>query len=218
MIALIGIFVDVLVTTGFAQKLSFLIFEVASDQLWLMLAMTALACLVFGLGMPTPAAYVLVALLGAPALERVGIPKISAHMFVFFFANMSAITPPVAVAALVAAKLAGANYFRTAFVACRLGLAGFALPFVFVFAPAILLVDSGAIAQWLTFIGTLLALLALNFAYVGFVTMPLAIVTRIVLLVAAVMLFQFELAMSIAGGIAVTAVIAHQYWLARRGI
>jgi TRAP transporter 4TM/12TM fusion protein len=209
-IAAIGIFVDVLVTTGFAQKLSYLLLDFASGDLWLMLALTALACLVFGLGMPTPAAYILVALLGVPALERVGVPQLSAHMFVFYFANMSAITPPVAVAALVAAKLASASYFRTAFAACRLGLAGFVLPFLFVYAPEILLIDGSVVEQWLTFFGALLALVAFNMGLVGYAVGALSKTQRVALVVAAMAVLQFTSTLSYSGATLIVAILALQ--------
>ena len=211
-IAAISVFVDVLVTTGFAQKLSYLMLDIAAEQLWLMLGMTALACLVFGLGMPTPAAYILVALLGVPALERIGVPELSAHMFVFYFANMSAITPPVAVAVLVAAKIADSGYFRTTLRACRLGLAGFVLPFVFVYAPAILLIDSSIAEGLIAFCATLLALVSLNAAYAGVLRKPLSIIERLLLAGAGVMIFQFQmLAFAIAAAV-VSAVYLRQLW------
>ena len=209
-IAAIGIFVDVLVTTGFAQKLSYLLLDFASGDLWLMLALTALACLIFGLGMPTPAAYILVALLGVPALERVGVAQLSAHMFVFYFANMSAITPPVAVAALVAAKLAAASYFGTAFAACRLGLAGFILPFLFVYDPAILLLRGSIVEQWLTFSGALLALVAINMALVGYAIGPLSKAQRVALIVAAMAVLQFTSKVSLSGAAVIAAILALQ--------
>lgn len=209
-IAAIGIFVDVLVTTGFAQKLSYLLLDFASGDLWIMLALTALACLIFGLGMPTPAAYILVALLGVPALERVGVPQLSAHMFVFYFANLSAITPPVAVAALVAAKLASASYFRTTFAACRLGLAGFVLPFLFVYAPQILLLDGSIVEQWLTFFGALLALVAINMGLVGHAISSLTRTQRLTLIAAAVAVLQFTPKISLAGATVIVAILALQ--------
>lgn len=209
-IAAIGIFVDVVVTTGFAQKISYLMLDVASDTLWLLLGMTAAASLLFGLGMPTPAAYILVALLGVPALERVGVPRLAAHMFVFYFANMSAITPPVAVAALVAAKLAGAKYFATAFAACRFGLAGFTLPFLFVYAPAILLLQGGALQGALTSAGALVALLALNCALTGFLAGAMSILQRLLMALAAASILWFEPIISLAGACVATAVVALQ--------
>jgi TRAP transporter 4TM/12TM fusion protein len=210
-IAAIGIFVDVLVTTGLAQKISYLMLDIASDDLWLLLGMTAVASLLFGLGMPTPAAYILVALLGVPALERVGVPQLAAHMFVFYFANMSAITPPVAVAALVAAKIAAAGYFETAINACRFGLAGFVLPFLFVYTPEILLLQGGWMDGVLASTGALIALIALNLALTGFLYGPLTPLQRLLNAVAAVLILQFQPLLSLLGVLVVAAITAFRY-------
>ncbi|MGH6886382.1 MAG: TRAP transporter permease, partial [Geminicoccales bacterium] len=146
-IAVIGIFVDVLIVTGFAQKLSFAMLNLAAGKLWALLLICAFACLAFGIGMPTPAAYILVALLGAPALVDLGVPLLAAHLFVFYFANMSALTPPVAVASLVASRIAETSYWRTSFEAVHLGLPGFLLPFIFVARPELLLLQGTALEQ-----------------------------------------------------------------------
>lgn len=171
-IAVIGILVDMLVVTGFAQKLSNLILDAAGQNLLALLGLAALACLVFGLGMPTPAAYSLVAVVGAPALVDSGINILAAHMFVFFCANMSAITPPVAVAALVGAKIADANYTKTAIAACRLGLPGFVLPFLFVLNPELLMLDGSWIERLTAFILTLIGFVALNVGLSGTLFRP----------------------------------------------
>jgi len=165
--ATIGIFVDMMVTTGFAQKLSYAMLHLAEGELWVLLGLTAFACLVFGLGLPTPAAYVLVALLGVPALVDAGVGLLHAHMFVFYFANMSALTPPVALAPLVASKIAGASYFRSSMIAMKLGLAGFLLPFLFVLHPE-MLTGYGFPLTWIGSALTALAvLLLLNAAASG---------------------------------------------------
>src|SRR5690606_19148251 len=102
------------------------------------LLIAAGTCLAFGLGLPTSAAYFLVALLGAPALVALDVPMLAAHLFVFYFANVSAITPPIAIASMVAANIAGARFMPTAFLSVRLGLPGFLLPFLFIAHPEIL--------------------------------------------------------------------------------
>jgi TRAP transporter 4TM/12TM fusion protein len=181
-IATIGILVDILVVTGFAQKLSYIMLSVAGDSLGLLLVMSAVACIVFGLGMPTPAAYILVALLGVPALVRYGVPELAAHMFVFYFANMSAITPPIAVAALVAAKIADADYMKTSFAALRLGLPGFILPFLFVNSPGILGLEGGIGRQLLEFATALIGVVALTIVISGFIDRRIALWQRGVLL------------------------------------
>src|SRR3546814_15210 len=184
-VAVIGVLVDLLTVTGFAQKLSFAMLEIAGGSLPLLLIMAAVACLAFGLGLPTSASYILVALMGAPALVALGVPLLAAHFFVFFFANISAITPPVAVCALVAAKIADASFFRTGFIAVRLGLPGFILPFLFVVHPEILGIDSSL--PYTAFISAmaLLGIVALNVMLEGYLFRPLNWPERLILLPAA---------------------------------
>lgn len=176
--ATIGVLIDILVTTGFAQKLAFMMLNVADGSLWLLLIMTAVACLLFGLGLPTPAAYVLVALLGAPALADAGVATLHAHMFVFYFANMSALTPPVAVAALVASKIAGAPYFQTSLTALRLGLPGFILPFVFVTYPELLTPDGDFPRQAYIALSSLAAAILIGSAFGGYLAWRLTLWER----------------------------------------
>lgn len=166
-IAVIGVLVDMMTVTGFAQKLSNLMLSVAEGNLLLLLVLAALSCLIFGLGMPTPAAYSLVAVVGAPALVGYGIDVLAAHMYVFFFANMSAVTPPVALAALVASKLAKDSYMHTAFLASRLAIPGFVLPFLFIYNPELLMLEGSLSTRALTFVTTLLGFVALNAALSG---------------------------------------------------
>nr|WP_276562450.1 TRAP transporter fused permease subunit [Hoeflea prorocentri] len=171
-IAVIGVLVDMMTITGFAQKLSNLMLGVADDNLIVLLCLAALSCLVFGLGMPTPAAYSLVAVVGAPALVDFGVEMLTAHMFVFFFANMSAVTPPVALAALVASKLAQASYARTALIASMLGLPGFVIPFLFVVYPELLMLEGALPQRFLTFIACLVGFAAVNVAVSGTMLTP----------------------------------------------
>ncbi len=184
-IAVINILVEVLAVTGFAQKLSHVMLDAAGGNLALLLGMAAVTCLVFGLGLPTSAAYILVALLGAPALVDLGLPLLTAHMFVFYFANVSSITPPVAVAALVGANIAGASYFRTAFESMRLGLPGFLLPFLFVARPELLLLRGSVLDQLLVALAALAAVVALNMAITGWMLTRLALWERLLILPAA---------------------------------
>ncbi|MBU0725983.1 MAG: TRAP transporter fused permease subunit [Alphaproteobacteria bacterium] len=184
-VAVIGVLVDILVVTGFAQKLSFAMLDMAGGELWPLLLIAAVSCLAFGLGLPTSAAYILVALLGAPALIQVGVPLLAAHMFVFYFANISSITPPVAVASLIAAKIAGASYFRTGFIGMRLGLPGFLLPFLFAIHPEILGIDSTlpyvAMVSAMAFVGVV----SVNLILEGHFLLPLNWLQRALLLPAA---------------------------------
>ena len=188
-IAVIGVLVDMMTITGFAQKLSNLMLGVADDSMIVLLCLAALSCLVFGLGMPTPAAYSLVAVVGAPALVDFGVELLTAHMFVFFFANMSAVTPPVALAALVASKLAKDSYARTAFTASVLGLPGFMIPFLFIVYPEILMLDGTLLTRALAFTSIFAGFVALNVALSGtMLTANLLPLNRLGALIAACLL------------------------------
>jgi len=184
-IAVIGVMVEVFAVTGFAQKLSNMMLELADGRLWLLLLIAALTCLVFGLGLPTSAAYIIVAVLGAPAMMKLGVPELAAHMFVFYFANVSAITPPVAVSALVAANIAGGRFMTTAFTSMQLGLPGFLLPFLFVVRPEILGIDASLWVQAAVAGLALIAVLSLNVALEGFLLRPMRLWERLLVLPAA---------------------------------
>lgn len=166
-IATISIMVEMLIVTGFAQKLSHLLLLWTDHSLWVALLITAATALAFGLGLPTSAAYILVAILGAPALVELGIPLLASHLFVFYLAIMSALTPPVATAALVASSIAQSGFFATGFTAMRLGLPGFLLPFYFVLRPEMLLLKGTILDTLLVTVVAFIGLIALNFALEG---------------------------------------------------
>jgi TRAP transporter 4TM/12TM fusion protein len=214
-IAVIGVLIEVLTVTGFAQRLSLAMLELADGRLVTLALVVAVSCLVFGLGLPTSAAYFIVALFGAPALVELGVPVLAAHMFVFYFANLSAITPPVAVAALVGANIAKANFWRTAFLAMRLALPGFLLPFLFLYQPQILGITGTVFDQALAACVAMLGAVLLNFALEGRFLDRLAAWERIVLFIAAVALIDPNRITDVIGAVAAGGVLLRQ-WLAVR--
>jgi len=137
----VGIIIAVMNLTGLGLRFASSIQSVADGSLFLSLLLMALACLVLGMGMPTVPAYLIIILTMGPAVEALGISTIAAHMFVVYFAVLSAITPPVALAAFAAAPIAGANPMGIGMTAMgRLALIGFLTPFVFVYSPSMLLI------------------------------------------------------------------------------
>ncbi|MCG8445781.1 MAG: TRAP transporter fused permease subunit [Hyphomicrobiales bacterium] len=209
-IAVIGVLIEILTITGFAQKLSFAMLELSDGRLVTLSVIVAISCLVFGLGLPTSASYFIVALFGAPALVQLGVPLLAAHMFVFYFANLSAITPPVAVAALVGANIAKANFWATGFTAVRLGLPGFLLPFLFIFEPQILGVTGTVFDQLIAIVQALLAIAALNFAIEGRMVGTLRAWERALLLLCSIgLLFPNEEASLTALAVAAAVGIRH---------
>ncbi len=133
-----GIIIGVVSQTGLGLKISGLIVSLSGGNLIIALVMTMIALIILGMGMPTAAAYILVATLVAPALINMGVLPLAAHMFVFVGAILSAITPPVALAAYAAAGIAKANPMKIGYTAMQFGIVAFIIPFFFVYQPALL--------------------------------------------------------------------------------
>ena len=153
-----GIIVGVIALTGIGGRFSELILGIAGASQLAAMLFAAVVALVLGMGMPTTAAYAIAAAVIAPGLTKIGVPVLVAHMFVFYFAVVSAITPPVALASFAAAGMAQADPWKTSWTALKMGLATFLVPFMFFFSPVLLMqgpwlgilqaVISGAIGVW----------------------------------------------------------------------
>jgi TRAP transporter 4TM/12TM fusion protein/TRAP transporter TAXI family solute receptor len=137
-----GIVVGVASLTGIGLRMSELIITLSQGNLFGALLLTALGSVVLGMGLPTTAAYVVLAALGAPALVQLGVPLLAAHLFIFYFGCISNVTPPVSLAAFAAAGIAGSPPIRTAMFAAVLAGAGFVVPFMFVYGPELLMVGA----------------------------------------------------------------------------
>ena len=181
-VAVINVMVEMFVVTGLGQKMSHLMLAIADGSLWTLLVVAALMCLVLGCGLPTSAAYILVALLGAPALAKLGVPILAAHLFVFFYANLSAITPPTALAALVASNISGGSFMRTSVICVWLALPCFFLPFLFVAHPEIIGLNTNLFVQTGFALLSLISLLAATFVISGYMLGPLYWYERILML------------------------------------
>lgn len=162
MLATLDIMVEMITATGLSQKISYSMVDAAGSSLILLLIYVALTCILFGLGIPTSGAYVTVALLAAPALTSFGIPLLSAHLFVLYYALMSNVTPPIGSAAIIASGISGGSYMKTAIYALRLTLPGFTLPILFVFRPELLMLEGSILVKLFSVIGVLFALLAIS--------------------------------------------------------
>jgi len=140
-IAAIGILVGSLDSTGLGLKLANVIGEIRGESLFSALLVAMTGALILGMGMPTLPAYLIIILVMGPAIQALGVSMLTAPMFVFYYGVASSLTPPVAIAAYAAAPIAGANPLRTAFMAFRLGMAKFIIPFVFAFYPTVLIIE-----------------------------------------------------------------------------
>jgi len=149
-----GIIIGSITVTGLGLKFSSLIIDLSMGYLLLALPLTAVACLALGMGVPTTASYIIISSLAVPALINYGVIAIAAHMFIFYFATRADVTPPVALAAYAGAGIAGANPSKTGYTAFWLGMAGYIIPFMFIYGPELMLRGSPLHILWATLTAT----------------------------------------------------------------
>jgi len=182
-----GVVVGVASLTGIGLRMSGLIITLSQGNLFLALLLTALGSIVLGMGLPTTAAYVVLAALGAPALIQLGVPILAAHLFIFYFGCISNVTPPVSLAAYAASGIAGAPPMKTAWTAMVLASAGFLVPFMFVYGPPLLLM--GSVGEIILVVGTAVGgVTALAASTMGYLRRKLAVWERALLGVGAIAL------------------------------
>jgi TRAP transporter 4TM/12TM fusion protein len=152
-VAAVGVVIGVMNMTGLGLKFANAVLSASGESLFLALLFTMAASLVLGMGMPSVAAYLLIVLVMGPALSKLGISLIAAHLFAVYYAMLSMITPPVALAAFAAAPICGASPFQVAVESCKIAAVGFVIPFVFVYEPSLLIIDGVNIAgfAWAVF-------------------------------------------------------------------
>ena len=192
--ACVGIILGVVTLTGIGGKLPSVLLPLASTNLMLALFFLMISTIILGMGLPSSVCYLLMAILVGPVLLDLGVVPLAAHFFIFYFGMMSMVTPPVALAAYAAAAIAGSGIMATGFAAFRFALVGFALPYAFVFRPALLwLSESGGTpGVWTVFVNfslTLIGTVILATAIAGYIFNKLSLWTRCVLFVAAFILF-----------------------------
>ncbi|WP_139789197.1 TRAP transporter permease [Pseudaminobacter manganicus] len=144
--AIVGIVIGTLTLTGIASTFIGWIISIGENNLFLSLILTMLTCLVLGMGIPTIPNYIITSSLAGPALLHLGVPLVVSHMFVFYFGIMADLTPPVALAAFAAAPMAKESGLKIGVQASKLAIAGFVVPFMAVYTPALMLQDPGPIA------------------------------------------------------------------------
>lgn len=157
-VAVIGIVLGVVNETGVAIRFATEIASVGDDFLLGALLLAMLGALILGMGLPTLAAYLIIAIMIAPAIIKAGVDPLAAHMFVLYFAVYSSIVPPIAYGCYIAAPIAGGHPLPTSFIALRLSIVGLLVPFVFVYSPSLLLMTDGF--EWGELAATILRLVA----------------------------------------------------------
>ena len=212
-IATAGIIVGVIALTGVGQRFSTMLLAIADNNMLIALIFAMLLSIILGMGMPTTAAYAVAASVVAPGLVRMGMEPLLAHMFVFYYAVISAITPPVALAAFAAAGITGTDPMKTAGEAFKIGLAAFIVPFMMFYSPELLLLSDDNFAIILAVITALVGVYFLSAAVQGwFFKKRAAWYTRILLLTIAVLLMLSGLATdAIALGLIVIAFLIQKF-------
>ena len=166
--AMVGLIVGVASLTGFGLKMTSAILILGQDTLILTLFFTMLASIILGMGLPSIPTYIITSSMAAPALMQFGIEPFVSHMFVFYFGIFANLTPPVALAAFAGAGIAGGDPNKTGFISLKLAGAGILVPYVFVYAPALLMQNAGwGEIAWVS-ITTLIGILALGIAFEGY--------------------------------------------------
>lgn len=213
--ACVGIIVGVVTLTGFGVKLANAIVILGEGSLLLSLVLTMIACIILGMGLPSIPAYIITSTMAAPALAELGVEALVAHLFVFYFGLFANITPPVALAGFAAAGLAGDDPMKTSVQAMRLAIAGYFIPFMFVYNPGLLLQDvtwaSGALVVGTAIVGVCM----LSAAVEGYVRTRLPLVVRVLVGVGGLALLLPGL-LSDAVGVGILVIGLAQQLLAKR--
>ena len=205
--AAVGVIVGVVTLTGFGVKLANAIVTIGAGNLLFSLILTMIACIILGMGLPSIPTYIITATMAAPALGQLGVEPLVAHLFVFYFGLFANITPPVALASFAAAGLSGADPVKTGFQSMRLSLAGYIIPFIFVFNPAMLLQDVTAGQAILVAITGTVGVLLLSVAVEGHFMVNANPIVRVLFAAAALTMMAPDLMTDAIGlGIAVVAI------------
>ena len=178
--AIAGMIIGLVGRTGLSFGLGLFLVQLGQSSLLLLLILTALVCIVMGMGLPTVGVYLLLASLAAPPLVELGLQPMAAHLFVLYFGMLSMLTPPVAIAAFVAANLAQAAPMRTAVEAVRIAWPAYLIPFLFAVSPALIFVGSLPVII-VTAAKALIGVYAISVAIVGFLNRDLLTPERLLL-------------------------------------
>jgi len=196
-----GLVISGIMSTGLGGKLTSIVLGLTEGMLLPTLILVMFICIILGMGMPVAAAYILTAMLAAPALMELGVSLMAAHLFIVYFSIFSAITPPVAVAAYAAAGIADCNPNRVGIEAVRLGLVGFIVPFMFVLEP-VLLLDGSPSQIIIAFATATLGVISLGAGVIGWLLTKASMIDRVLMIASGLLLiYPHVLASGIGAGL-----------------
>jgi len=202
-----GMVVGCVTLTGLGLKIANGLVMLGHGNLMLTLFFTMIASILLGMGLPTTAKYIILSIMAAPALVDLGVNPLAAHLFILYFGVIADLTPPVAVAAYAAAGISGGNSMKTGFIAVRLAVAGFMIPYIFALDPGLLFIDSTIPHTLLLIVTSLAGVLALGAAAGGYLLDHAKWYERITLIISALALLRPGLSTDIVGIILLAGVI-----------
>jgi TRAP transporter 4TM/12TM fusion protein len=215
LLAAASLLVTVLTATGIGVKFSQLLLGMTNESLIVVLLISALLCIILGLDVPTTASYLLTASVAAPALSRLGLPPLAAHLFIFYFAILSALSPPVCATVFAAATIVNENFWKVAGQALRIAGPVFFIPFMMVYRPEIMLMGDWFWILYHVAI-TWTAIVAMSGGMIGYLLGPLNWFGRTYLLVASAILFYPTFYADAVGALMIGGFLAFQ-WLMNPG-
>lgn len=215
---LVGVIIGVVSLTGVASTFAGYILDIGRDNLLLSLVLTMITCMVLGMGIPTIPNYIITSSIAAPALLDLGVPLIVSHMFVFYFGILADLTPPVALAAFAAAPIAGEKGLKISLWAVRIAVAGFVVPYMAVYSPALMLQGGSLLLTAYVAFKALFAIGLWGVASIGYLQRKLAWWERLLAFVAgACLILAMPVTDEIGLGLGVLVLVLH-FWRARAGL
>lgn len=210
----VAIIASVISLTGLGLKVSSVILVVSGGDVLVTLLLAMVVAIILGMGLPTVAAYMLAASVVAAAFIEAGLPSLSAHLFILYFAILSGVTPPVALAAYIGGAIAGSHWFKTALTATKISLGGFLIPFMFIYHPPLL--GNGTPLEIALAVGSgVIGIVALAASTIGFFLRPCNWLERGLLLTAALMLINGQVITDVVGISLIAGLFGWQYHLNR---
>ena len=214
--ACVGIIIGVTSKTGFGLTMANTIIALGDQSLAITLVFTMVTCMILGMGVPSIPAYIITATVAAPALAKLGVPLIAAHMFSFYYAMFANLTPPVALAAFAAAGISGGDPMRTGFAAVKLAIAGFIVPFMFVYSPQLLLIDTGVLEGIRVAIGACFGVFMIGVAVEGYLFTNANIFVRIIAVGGALALIDSGITTDLICLAVLIVIVSWQHFAARK--
>ena len=208
--AVCGIVTGVITLTGLGLKLSDLILQASGGQLLPTLLLTMVASIILGMGLPTTAKYIVLSAIASPALVKLGVPLVGAHLFILYFGVIAELTPPVALTSYAAAAVARAPGMRTAIQGLKISISAFFIPFMFCYYPSLLFVDTSLGAMFTGLFSAFVGVICLASASIGYFFGPMAMWKRLVMFAGTAMVLHPALITDLLGAVIIVVMILIQ--------